>query len=111
VTQKAIPEPRWYKNSYFWIAAILFIIGVIGLPFLSGEEAIRDPGQKRESGLALMYFAGAALMLVNGLLSHRQYVQHYREAAGTGVSAQQPAAPGSPASTPQTGGPLNEEQS
>ena len=80
MASKAPPEPKWYKNSYFWIAGVLFVIGVLGLPFLMGEEAIRDPGQKREGGLAMMYFGGAVLMLVNGVLSHRQYVQHYREA-------------------------------
>ncbi|HVL39529.1 MAG TPA: hypothetical protein VM328_09085 [Fimbriimonadaceae bacterium] len=71
--------PAWYKNTYFWLAAILFMIALYGLPFLGGENAIRDPGQKRESGLSLYYFGGAVLMLVNGLLSHWQTLRHYRE--------------------------------
>ena len=80
VREKKLPKPVWYKNTYFWIAGILFIIGIVGLPFLAGENAIRDPGQRRESGLVFIYFGGALLMLVNGWLSHRQTVQHYHEA-------------------------------
>jgi peptidoglycan/LPS O-acetylase OafA/YrhL len=79
VTQKPLPKPVWYKNTYFWIAGILLVIGILGFPFLLGEEAIRDPGQKRESGLVLIYVVGAAVMLINGVLSHRQTVQHYLE--------------------------------
>jgi len=75
------PVPTWWKNTYFWIAAILFVVGVVGL--IKGPDAIRDPGQKREDHLVvLIYFSGAVLMLVNGLLSHRQTVQHYREVVG-----------------------------
>jgi hypothetical protein len=76
---RKLSKPVWYKNTYFWIAGILFVIGVIGLPFIAGEDAIRDPGQKRESGLSLLYFAGALVMLINGVISHRQTVQHYHE--------------------------------
>jgi len=79
VSSKKAAKPVWYKNTYFWIAGILFILGIIGLPFVAGEDAIRDPGQKRENGLALLYFLGAAIMLVNGWLSHSQTVQHYQE--------------------------------
>lgn len=71
--------PRWWKNTYFWIAAILFVVGVVGLPFLGGEEMIRDPGQRPESGLVFIYFGGALVMLINGWMSHRQTVQAYRE--------------------------------
>ena len=77
MTQKKLAKPAWYKNTYFWIAAILFVVGVVGL--VAGEESIRDPGQKREGMLPLLYFAGAAIMLINGYLSHRQTVQHYNE--------------------------------
>jgi hypothetical protein len=80
---KKLPKPAWYKNTYFWIALILFLLGVIGLPFLGGDEAIRDPGQKREGGLAWLYFTAAAIMLLNGIMSHRQTVQHYHEAEET----------------------------
>ena len=77
--EKKVSRPVWFKNTYFWIAGILFILSIIGLPFLGGDAAIRDPGQKRESGLCLLYFVGAVIMLVNGWLSHRQTVQHYNE--------------------------------
>lgn len=77
--EKKSSHPVWFKNTYFWIAGILFILSIIGLPFLGGDQAIRDPGQKRENGLALLYFLGAVIMLVNGWLSHRQTVQHHNE--------------------------------
>lgn len=77
MTEKPPKEPAWYKNTYFWIAGILFILGIVGLIF--GESAIRDPGQKKESGLAWLYFAGAVIMFVNGYLSHQQTIQHYKE--------------------------------
>ncbi len=77
--EKKSSQPVWFKNTYFWIGGILFILSIIGLPFLGGDRAIRDPGQKRENGLALLYFCGAVIMLVNGWLSHRQTVQHYNE--------------------------------
>jgi hypothetical protein len=79
VTQKPIPKPVWWKNTYFWIAGILLILGILGLPFLGGDHAIRDPGQKREGGLAFLYFGAAVVMWLNGYMSHRQTVQHYEE--------------------------------
>lgn len=73
-------KPAWYKNTYFWIAGILFIIAIIGLPFIGGDKAIRDPGQKTETiPLFLIYVAASIIMLVNGWLSHKQTVQHYLE--------------------------------
>lgn len=77
VSEKKTSRPAWYKNTYFWIAGILLILGLLGL--VMGDNVIRDPGQKRESGLALMYFAAAVIMFLNGWLSHRQTVQHYKE--------------------------------
>lgn len=77
--KKAPSKPAWYKNSYFWLAAILFGLGLWGLPFLGGDNAIRDPGQTPESQLYLIYFGAAAVMLINGVLSHRQTVQLYKE--------------------------------
>jgi hypothetical protein len=77
--KKTLPKPVWYKNTYFWIAGILFLLGLVGLPFLGGDEAIRDPGQKRESSLYLLYLVSSIVMLVNGVLSHRQTVQQYEE--------------------------------
>lgn len=79
---RKLVKPVWYKNTYFWIAGILFILGVIGLPFLGGDAAIRDPGQKREGFLWLIYFVAALVMLVNGIISHRQTLQHFEEAGG-----------------------------
>ncbi len=79
MSTKPIPVPKWWKNTYFWIAGILLIVGIIGLPFLGGEKAIRDPGQKDEHFLVLIYFAGAVIMFVNGLISHKQTVIHYEE--------------------------------
>jgi len=77
VANKPLPVPAAWKNTYFWIAAILFIVGIIGMA--KGEAVIRDPGQKEESGLVWIYFAGAVVMLVNGVLSHRQTVALYDE--------------------------------
>lgn len=82
VKGKPLPEPVWWKNTYFWIAGILFIIGVVGLPFLGGNQAIRDPGQVPEDWIFLIYWGGAAVMLVNGIISHKMTVQHYREETG-----------------------------
>ena len=82
VTQKAkkpMPAPVWYKNTYFWIAGALFVLGVVGLPFIKGDAAIRDPGQKHEDRLFILYFVASLAMFVNGWLSHRQTVQLYEE--------------------------------
>jgi hypothetical protein len=82
VADKSASKPNWIKNTYFWIAAILFALGVYGLPFLAGDAAIRDPGQRREDHLYLIYFGAALVMLLNGVISHSQTVQHYRETEG-----------------------------
>jgi len=71
--------PVWYKNTYFWLAGILFILGIIGVPGLGGDNAIRDPGQKQESGLYRLYFVASAIMFVNGYISHKQTVQLFEE--------------------------------
>lgn len=76
---KSAPSvPRAWKNTYFWIAGILVLVGVIGLA--KGEGTIRDPGQRPEAHLALWYFAAALVMLVNGWLSHRLTVRDFEEA-------------------------------
>lgn len=80
MSERPVPKPVWYKNTYFWIAGILLVVAAVGM--VAGQETIRDPGQKREGGLALYYFTASVLMLVNGLLSHWQTVQHYRETVG-----------------------------
>jgi hypothetical protein len=78
VTQKRPPaKPVWYKNTYFWIAGILFILGIVGI--IGGDQAIRDPGQKRENGLYLLYFFASVIMFANGFISHRQTVQQFEE--------------------------------
>lgn len=77
--KKSLPVPVWYKNTYFWIAGILLVVGLIGLPFLGGDSAIRDPGQKREGHLFVLYFVASAVMFIGGWISHRQTVQHYEE--------------------------------
>ncbi len=75
--QKKISKPAWYKNTYFWIAGILFILCIIGL--VGGDATIRDPGQKRESWLWLLYLVASGIMFLNGWMSHSQTVQHYKE--------------------------------
>jgi len=67
----------WWKNTFFWIAGSLVLLGLWGL--IGGESVIRDPGQIQESGLVWIYFGGALLMLVNGYLTHAQAVQAYDE--------------------------------
>jgi hypothetical protein len=79
VSSKKLPKPAWWKNTYFWISGILLILAIVGLPFLGGDRSIRDPGQKREGMLWLLYLGAAAIMFVNGWLSHRQTVQYYNE--------------------------------
>lgn len=92
MAQKKIPKPAWYKNTYFWIAGILFVLFIVGMPFLGGDAAIRDPGQRRESSLWLLYFVAAGIMLLNGLMSHAQTVQHYRETVGDAEPTKESAA-------------------
>lgn len=75
--KKTPPKPVWYKNTYFWIAGILFLLGAAGI--VGGDRLIRDPGQKPEGGLWLMYLGAAVIMLVNGYISHNQTVQQYEE--------------------------------
>jgi len=75
--KKEATKPVWYKNTYFLISGILFILGIVGA--VSGDHAIRDPGQKREGGLYLLYFVASVVMLVNGYISHQQTVQQFNE--------------------------------
>lgn len=80
--KKPLAKPAWYKNTYFWIAGILLVIGIVGLPMFGGDKAIRDPGQRPESNLWWLYVAASLVMLLNGWISHRQTVQHYEEQEG-----------------------------
>jgi hypothetical protein len=84
--KKTLPRPVWYKNTYFWIAAILLVLGFIGLPFVGADKAIRDPGQKHEDRLYILYLTAALVMLVNGYISHKQTVQHFEEEKQQGTS-------------------------
>lgn len=79
MTEKPAPTPKWWKNTFFWIALILFVVGVLGLPMLGGDRLIRDPGQEPETHLWAIYFGAALVMVVNGLLSHGQTVRAFRE--------------------------------
>jgi drug/metabolite transporter (DMT)-like permease len=85
VSQKPIREPVWYRNSYFWIAAILLILSILAIAM--GQGAIRDPGQKREGGLWFWYLLACVVMAVNGWISHAQAMQAYREAVASGAVA------------------------
>ena len=80
VSHKTPSKPAAWKNTYFWIAGLAFIIAFYGL--VTDENTIRDPGQRREGGLVWFYFGASVLMLVNGILSHRQTVRHYEETVG-----------------------------
>jgi len=84
-SKKTPPVPHWYKNTYFWIAAALFLLSISA--FLRGPDLIRDPGQKRESGLAMWYLIASVVMYVNGWISHQQTVRAYRELVGDGGPA------------------------
>lgn len=81
--KKPAAKPVWTKNTFFWIAGALLLLTVVGLPFLGGDHAIRDPGQKTERiPLFLLYFVAAIVMVVNGVLSHRQTLQQHAEESG-----------------------------
>lgn len=77
--KKNLPKPAWFKNTYFWISLVLLILGIWGLPFIGGDKVIRDPGQKHETNLYILYLVASVVMLLNGVLSHRQTVQQYEE--------------------------------
>ena len=80
MAEKKLPKPAWYKNTYFWISGILFFLCIVGLT--AGDDTIRDPGQKHEGYLWLLYLVASGIMLLNGILSHSQTVQHYNETVG-----------------------------
>lgn len=74
---RPFPRPTWWKNTFFWFGGILFILALVSLAF--GEDSIRDPGQVHETGLFWIYLGGAAVMLVNGFLTHSQAVRAFAE--------------------------------
>lgn len=55
----------------------MFVVFFIGLIY--GPDSVRDPGQTDEGGLIWIYLGGAVVMLVNGVISHRQYCLYYQE--------------------------------
>lgn len=63
----------WWKNTYFWIAFILLIIGLVGLA--RGAQVIADPGRDVDPTLGWKYLLAALIMIVNGVLSHKQYLR------------------------------------
>ncbi len=67
----------WWKKTDFWIALILFIIALVG--FVRGNSAIADRGQDVDPRLAWLYLLAAVIMLVNGILSHKQYLKEHAE--------------------------------
>ncbi|GIV07064.1 MAG: hypothetical protein KatS3mg017_0266 [Fimbriimonadales bacterium] len=67
----------WWKKTDFWIALILLVIGIIG--FARGNTAIADPGQDVDARLAWLYLLAAVIMLVNGILSHKQHLRDLEE--------------------------------
>lgn len=77
MSKKPIKPPKAILNTYFWIAGVLFLLGIWG--FIKGQDAIRDPGQVDENGLVWIYLGSAVAMLVNGILSHKHTVQLYQE--------------------------------
>jgi hypothetical protein len=78
VSKKPILKPAAWKNTYFWIAGMLALLAVVGL--IGGDSVIRDPGQRKESTLWIIYLGASVVMAINGFLSHRQTVQAYSEA-------------------------------
>ncbi len=65
----------WMKNTYFWIALVLFGLSILGL--VMGDKTIRDPGQVNEKNLWMIYLGASVVMLVNGVISHRAYLAQW----------------------------------
>jgi hypothetical protein len=64
-------------NSFLWFGAMMAVLAVVG--FIRGDEVIRDPGQVRESNLAVFYAGAAIIMVLNGLMSHRQAMKAHED--------------------------------
>jgi hypothetical protein len=68
-----------WKSSYIWIAGLLLIISIYG--FATSANKISDPGQPQDSLLPLWYFIAAILMVVNGFLSHKNWIEQQKKKA------------------------------
>ncbi|MCU0315744.1 MAG: hypothetical protein MUC92_04040 [Fimbriimonadaceae bacterium] len=79
MSRKNPVRPKWWKNTFFWIAFAL--IALAAWSIVGGERVIRDPGQRPENGLTWLYFLGGFLMLLNGYLTHKQSIQHFEESS------------------------------
>jgi cell division protein FtsW (lipid II flippase) len=71
---KKVVSRSWTRNTYFWIALILFVLGLLAI--FKGDNAIRDPGQKKENLLWAIYFGASLVMFINGYLSHRLFIKN-----------------------------------
>lgn len=74
--RKGERKPRWWFNTYFWFAFILFVLGILG--FLHGPQYIMDPGQPFTARLPWVYLFAAVLFLINGYVSHLATVNDFR---------------------------------
>ncbi len=75
---KKLPKPPvWWKNTFFLFGIALILLSVWGM--IAGEQVIRDPGQKFETGLVFFYFVAGVAMIVNGWLTHQQALQQYED--------------------------------
>lgn len=70
------PRP-WWLNTYFLFALAMAAIGIVGL--IRGADFIRDPGQPPSTLLPWLYLSAAVLFLINGWISHKQYLEHFEE--------------------------------
>ena len=83
VSEKNVEVPTknsWMKNTYFWIAGILFILGLIGL--IWGDGVIRDPGQRHENKLWAIYLIASLVMFINGYISHKLWLKQFDHLTG-----------------------------
>lgn len=78
MSDNKLKKPVWWKNTFYHVAIALALLGLFGL--IRGEDTIRDPGQVFEKGLIWIYFGGAAVMALNGWLTHKQTEQAFEEA-------------------------------
>jgi hypothetical protein len=56
---------------------VLFVLGIAGA--IRGNDFIRDPGQRHEDLLWVIYLVAAVVMLINGLISHKIWLSSFVE--------------------------------